>query len=306
VPEQLFRTLEVSTWEVDSEEASGLGEKIWLLEPGTNPKQTWLFKPAPVVNGHVLGEDWAEKAVAHLGELIAVPCARVELAEYQGRRGTISANLRPETHDLHHGQEFMQARKVPGFVPGYEVGRPGHSVENIRDVLDGGLPPPDCKLPFEATAFDVFAGYLVLDAWVANRDRHDENWAVLLSRTGEKPLQLCGAYDQANSLGYNVPDDKCRRLLAEDRVPAWCEKGTAHRFEHVPGEPVPTLVDTAAKALRLASQDAREYWPQQLSEFQAKHWERVVNCIPEMSDPSRRFALRVLEVNRRRVLDACS
>jgi dipeptidyl aminopeptidase/acylaminoacyl peptidase len=108
-----------------------------------------------------------------------------------------------------------------------------------------------------------------------------------------------------NSLGYNVPDDKRRRLLTEQRVEAWCEKGTAHRFEYVPGEPIPTLVEIAAKALRLASGDAREYWPQQLSQLKAEDWERVVAQLPRMSDPARSFALYVLEVNWRRVLDAC-
>jgi hypothetical protein len=28
-------------------------------------------------------------------------------------------------------------------------------------------------LPFDASAFDVFAGYMVFDAWIANQDRHD-------------------------------------------------------------------------------------------------------------------------------------
>jgi hypothetical protein len=37
----------------------------------------------------------------------------------------------------------------------------------------GALPPPACDLPFRATAFDVFAGYVLFDAWIANQDRHE-------------------------------------------------------------------------------------------------------------------------------------
>jgi len=302
---QSFPSVDVSSWEVGVEETSGLGEKMWLLEPGPEPKKAWLFKPVPAEGGFTRGEDWAEKAVAHLAESLGVPCARVEMAVHKGRQGAISANLRPESHDLHHGRVFMQARGVPGYVPGYERGRPGHSLENIRNVLDGGMPPPGCELPFQGTAFDVFAGYLLLDAWVANRDRHDENWSVLLPRTGEGQLHLCGAYDQANSLGYNVPDERRTRLLDEGRVPAWCQKGTAHRFEYTPERPIPTLVETAAKALQLASPAAREYWPHQLRQLSAEDWRQVVARVPRMSDPARTFALTVLEVNRRRVLDAC-
>jgi hypothetical protein len=33
------------------------------------------------------------------------------------------------------------------------------------------------------SAYDVFCGYLVLDALVANSDRHDHNWAVFLPPT---------------------------------------------------------------------------------------------------------------------------
>lgn len=129
-----FLTRDVSSWEVWAEETSGLGEKIWLLQPvpESAPKKPWLFKPVPNEGGLTRGEDWAEKAVAHLAEAIGIPCARVELAEYKGRLGAISENLCPKSHALNHGQVFMQARGVPGYVPGYEVGRPGHSLETTR------------------------------------------------------------------------------------------------------------------------------------------------------------------------------
>ena len=30
-------------------------------------------------------------------------------------------------------------------------------------------------------AVDVFVGYLMFDAWIANTDRHHENWALVVS-----------------------------------------------------------------------------------------------------------------------------
>jgi hypothetical protein len=299
-----FQSVDVSNWEVASDETSGVGEKVWLREPDQEPEQRWLFKPNPEGEGLGCREDWPEKVVAHLGEMLGIPCARVEMAERRERQGIISANLRPQTYELHHGRAYMQVLGVPGYVPGAQ-GRPGHTLENILLVLDGGLVPPGCELPFEASAFDVFAGYLMLDAWVANRDRHDENWAILWPRTDDEPLRLCGAYDQANSLGYNVPEETRLRLLEEDRVRAWCENGTAYRFEYVPGRKAPTLVDLADRALRLASPAARAYWTGQLDAFDEDAWRRVVDRTPRMSDLARRFALTVLDVNRRRVLDAC-
>jgi hypothetical protein len=66
----------------------------------------------------------------------------------------------------------------PGYVhqPGRKGGHPGHSLENVRAV--------------PTTAFDVFAGWPTLDAWIANTDRHDNNWSVLRTRQTRGPVPL--------------------------------------------------------------------------------------------------------------------
>ena len=67
-------------------------------------------------------------------------------------------------------------------------------------------------------------------------------------RTG--PWQLCGSYDHANSLGYNLTDAKrVMYLERENGIRDWCRKGTAFRYEHTPGKAPPTLVQIAARAL---------------------------------------------------------
>lgn len=298
----MYESVDVSAWEVYQDETSGVDEKVWLREPAS--RNLWLFKSTMPDPGGARGEDWAEKAVAQLASGLGVPCAHVEMAERNGRFGVISADLRPNSHEMQPGSVFMQVRGVPGYMPGNIPGRPGHSLENIRDVLAGGLPPPGLELPFNASAFDVFAGYTMLDAWVANRDRHDENWSVLLPITDAGPLRLCGTYDQANSLGYNVPEETRQRLLSEDRVSSWCAKGTAWRFEYVVGKPIPTLVATALRALELASPSARDHWMSRLEQADQGDLQRALAQTPRMSDLARTFALTVLNVNRRRILDA--
>ncbi|MGH3282775.1 MAG: hypothetical protein ACRDNW_27105, partial [Trebonia sp.] len=214
-----FPVLDVSEWDIVADETSGAEEKYWLQE---SAGLLWLFKPVTVKEGHVHGEDWAEKVVSELGCLLGIPCARIELAVFHGRTGSISANLRPEAFELQPGQVLFEVCAVPGYV--HRKGRcsPGHTLENIRTVLDGALPPPSCAVPFEATAYDIFAGYVLLDAWVANRDRHDNNWAVLRPLVAsDEPLRLCGSYDHGGSLGFNVTDDARARRLAEDEVEPW-------------------------------------------------------------------------------------
>jgi hypothetical protein len=306
VPAEPFERLDVSSWEVDRDETSGVEAKMWLVEPGAPARRPWLFKSVTIQPEYVCGEDWAEKTAAELGERLGVPCARVEMAQRDEHRGSISANLCPQESQMQPGALFMQACEVEDYIPGKVPGRPGHSLENIRRVLDGALPPPEVHLPFDATAFDVFAGYMVLDALIANRDRHDENWAVLLPIAGEGPTRLCGSYDHANSLGYNVNDVKRAAQLAQSGgVRNWCRKGTAHRFEYTPGRAPQTLVQLATRALGLASPEAREYWPRQVDRVTDQEMTSIIERLPGMSEVARTFAIEVLLVNRKRVLDAC-
>lgn len=304
-----FERVDVDLWEIDRDETSGVEEKVWLLEPDTDPPTPWLFKSVTAGAELVCGEDLAEKAASEIGTRLDVPCARVELAHREGLRGSVSASLCPEwLHlQLQHGALLLQDREAPGYVMGRVPGRPGHTLENIRMVLDGALPPPGCHLPFPATAFDVFAGFTVFDALIANRDRHDENWAVLLPIAGEGPTRLCGSYDHANSLGYNLNDDKRLMYLRRDGgVSGWCRKGTAFRYEHTPRRAAPILVEMAVRALALASTDAREYWPQALREFSEDEVRGVTTRLPGLSEVARTFTTEIVLVNRKRLLDACA
>jgi len=169
VPENtLFAIVDVTSWEIINEEPSGAEAKFWLEQPDTEVR--WLLKSVTVTAaGHVQGEDWAEKATSHLGILLGVPCAHVEMAVWRESPGCISESLRPRWYQMQPGQTVLERCNAPGYVH-HSTGKehPGHSLENIRDALAGALPPPSCDLPFDATAFDVFAGYVVFDAWIAN------------------------------------------------------------------------------------------------------------------------------------------
>jgi hypothetical protein len=120
-------------------------------------------------------------------------------------------------------------------------------------------------------------------------------------------MQLCGSYDHASCLGFGVLDSKRILTLAEPGgIRRWCERGRAACFEHTPGLPIPTLVDAAKTALGLASPGSREHWRSNLDQVTDEDVRRIVSRIPGMSDPARTFALSVLDVNRRRVLDVCA
>ncbi|MEU0508331.1 hypothetical protein [Amycolatopsis sp. NPDC006125] len=303
-----YSVIDISHWPVASIEPRGLEAKTWFEDPTAMPGEPcrWLFKPITRHSWGDQGEDWAEKITSEVGRVLGVPCARVELATRQGERGLISLDLAPPPLELFTGMLVM-----PGVVPNYEVGasrvkgRPGHSLANIRRALADCVPPPGSDVPSHFNAFAVFAGYLVMDALVANRDRHDENWAILRPADPSAPDMLCGSYDHGSSLGYNLPDRRRLLRLKNNQVGDWVRKGTAWRFEHDPASPPPTLVALAREALVTAGEDVRSYWLDRLLSVDADDLVNLVSRVPKMSDPARTFAMEVLRLNRERLLNEC-
>ena len=302
-----FEIRDVSSWGVVNAEPIGRDEKWWLHEPGTptsSREHDWLFKPVVVPrHGHRQGEDWAEKIVSELGPLLGVPCAHVELAKRHGVPGSISRNVTPDGWDRVLGSVLL-GTVVEDYQEGQlnPPGRPGHSPKMIMRALTGCQSPPDCGV---LTAAEVFAGYLVLDAWVANQDRHDQNWAVLHRAAVSGRLQLAPSYDHASSLGFNLFDDRREQLLSSSMVKHWAERGRAHRFEHDPRLPpseVATLVTTAHHALDLAGERARRHWTERLRTLDWTEVEDVVMRTPGLSDVTATFILELLVINRRRLL----
>ncbi|MGD1206894.1 hypothetical protein ACKUVQ_10845 [Mycobacterium seoulense] len=305
MPEPPFAVFDVAGWEVAADEPAGQEEKLWLIQPDAGVK--WLFKPPTEKNNFRQGEDWSEKVSSELARLISVPCAEVQLADLSGRSGSISRNLRPHRWEMQAGA-LLLAEGDPNYQPGSMnvKGRPGHSLDRIRTLLSGAGMPPEAGLPAEFSGFDVFAGFMVLDAWIANRDRHDENWSILLPPPDvASPRLLCASYDQAGGLGYNVRAEVCAQRLAQpDGVLTWVKKGTAYRFEYDPASGPITLVEHAMAALELSAPRARDFWMERLMDVTQDTVVSLLSRVPNLSDHCRRFAGEVLRINQRRLCDA--
>jgi hypothetical protein len=294
-----FEVLDVSDWLVEESEASGGEEKAWLRRPDGS---LWLFKPRTEQPTWSQGEDWAEKISSHIAGTLGVPTAPVELAERGGQRGTISRSLRPPGWELQHGS-LLLAELVPGYEP-MTKDRHGHTLENVHRVLDDAAGPVEAAVPGELTAFDVFAGYLMFDAIVANQDRHEENWAVLRPLPGLDPMRLCGSYDHGSCLGFNLMDGKREQVL-DAGLARWADRGRAQRFERASDGRL-SLVELAAKALTMASAASRRHWSGRLDGVDPSSWDDLVAAVPEMSDPARTFVAELLKINLGRMHDEFS
>ncbi|WP_019874040.1 hypothetical protein [Sporichthya polymorpha] len=305
-----FVVVDVTAWPVRLDEPAGGEEKWgWLEAPDG---QLWLFKPRSQRDGRTQGEDWAEKIAAELGKLVGLPCATVELAIRGGRVGTLSLDLRPERWSLHSGAQLL-AGADPDYVPrtkasdGTVVGRDrrGHSLMNIQRALAGVAPPPGAGVPPGFGAFDVFTAYVMFDAWIANQDRHEENWAVLRGPTVHEPDRLAGSFDHGSSLSYRLPDSERLDHLHHKTVGAWAAKGKAAKFERHPSGRRWGLVEHAAHAFSLVRPEVRAYWTQRLQEVTPPRTDEILHRVPDLSDPTRTFLAALLAINQRRLLDAC-
>lgn len=290
---QSFEIVDVSDWPVDLIEPSGSGDPVWLVDP---LKVRHLFKPSSL-QGRRHGSDWAEKISSELALTMGVPAAAVSLAQRSEVRGCLSRDLRPEGWEMHAGAVLV-AREAPHFVR-LSPDRSGHSLEVIHRVLSG-LPPPSSEQGWSedmGDSFDAFCGLLVLDAVIANADRHEDNWSVLRDPNGS--VTLAPSYDHGSALGFNLTDDARVRQLS-DGLRAWANKGFATRFE---GCRRVTLVSFALEALDVASPKARAHWLNVVEVLDLEICADAVGAVDGLSAATRRFVVELVKVNRGRLLD---
>lgn len=278
-----------------SEEPLGGKEKFWIIGPDGHE---YLFKYARCDEDgtNVRGEDWAEWAVHQLAELVGVPTAVVLPGTHDGRRGSLSRAVWHERERLIHGNELL-ARQDSAYEAGAQRENPGYTVEAVRGALDGVAAPVDCEAPV-MTGFDAWAGYLMLDAWVAGRDRHHLNWAVI-DHGGS--LRLAPSFDHGNALGFQEPEHQVAGIAGDDaRLARWCRRGASFHFA---GKP--PLVDLAVSALRLAGSGVEGHWRSKIAEVTVDDIAAVFDQVPDalMSDQGRIFRIKLLTHNQERIAD---
>lgn len=287
--------------ETEVDEQMGSKEKWWVY-PDWDDRR-WLLKLARLDDndGTVSGEDWAEWVVHHLASLLELPTALIRPALLEGRRGIISQSvLRDRRESLDHGNSVLSG-KFPEYDQSVQGENPGYTVGAVRTALEDVGPPRGGAWPPGFTAFDAWAGYLMLDAWVSGRDRHHENWAVVL-RGDER--RLAPSFDHGNALGFQERDHRRQRMLDDEgHLNRWIERGTSRHFVGKPN-----LVELAHSALALASGDGRSYWVDRLAAIDETEVASLLSVVPPdiMTEVTRTFVVRLLDTNRRRLLDGYS
>ena len=210
-----YQIVEVSPhWRIAVEEM-GSKEKFWYRDPETEIDRLFKF---PQVN---TGQHWAEKIAAEVAAHLGILHAKVELAVFRGTPGSVTKSFAGNGRELVHGNQLLE-RIVHGYDSERTFRQSAHTLSNIWHVMEGVFVQPDRA----GRAKLRIATYLVLDALIGNTDRHHENWGLLRNRTGDQWRGFVApSFDHASSLGRELLDHRRDRLLAENRVGDYVEKG---------------------------------------------------------------------------------
>lgn len=201
-------------WQVEVEEM-GSKEKFWYRNPATDTD--WLFK-FPQAN---TGQHWAEKIASEVAAHLGILHAKVELADFQGTPGSVTESFAGNGRELVHGNQLLE-RVVHGYDPERTFRQSAHTLSNIWQVMDRVFVNSESARRAKLR----IASYLVLDALIGNTDRHHENWGLLRNRPGDQWKGFVApSFDHASSLGRELLDARRDRLLAENRVGNYAEKG---------------------------------------------------------------------------------
>lgn len=294
-----FPILEVPASAYRADEPLGTKTKFWFYRNDAPPCLFKVGRP---------NEDWSEKVAAELAVALGIPAARVDLAVHDGTYGVVSQTFLRDGEQLFHGNELLlDVRPDYPQHDRYHVGQ--HTVAAVFEALDsagaaasmtplGGVP--------DFGAADQFVGYLMLDALVANTDRHHENWAVV-QRGAHR--YLAPSYDHASSLGRNEREARIEvRLSGRDprvTVERYVEKGRSAFFS----EPTARKPDSTLEAFRRAARlrpAAGRAWAERLSTLSEATVTTLLAQVPaqRISQLHRAFAGRIIEANRARVLEA--
>ena len=307
-PLESYPIIPLRNEDVLAPEEMGSKRKGWVRVP--NDSERWLFKYARFSNGRVTGEHWAEKVAAEVAELLVIPHARVELATLDGAPGCISrrfSELAKSGAELIHGNDLL-TRAVLGYDRTLRFRQSDHTVENILAAISEVL----SNAEEQRAAFQLMAGYLILDAVILNTDRHHENWALIriIHPDGRVSHEMAPTFDHASSLGRNEPPEKLAAWLSEPGRPEWyaarsrCQGGIYLRSDDAHG----------ANPLRLLELVVRKWpdyfvaWLPNLKNVTEEALCDTVERIPiDMMVPAQRdFAKALLRVTYRRVKDILS
>lgn len=294
----------------ESAEQLGTKFKFWYRDEG---KRLILFKEGRPGTG----DNWAEKIASELAGLIEMPHVEYQLASYEDKSGVICNALMEPGEVLVHGNELLTTYSTDYRESGAKTyQRREHTVSRVLGFFRASTELVGAPAKFEqnkklASALDVFIGYLMFDAWIANQDRHDENWALVRAMDGNS--YLAPSYDHGSSMGRNETDANREIMLttrdAGRHIAKYVTKARSAFFPHAATSSCKALftLDAFEQASRQNPVAAAE-WQGRLRAVDMAQIEIIIDRVPGhlMTDVAKRFTKELLILNRERILKSCN
>ena len=283
-----YRIVEVKPEWIINQEDMGTKTKFWYRDPDEDAN--WLFK-YPRQN---TGEHWAEKIAAEVASTLGFRHAKVELAQFEGDRGSVTESFARGGRALHHGNQMLKWI-VSGYEPKKKFHQSQHTLANILEVMDRVFVSSEAAIRAKRT----IASYTVLDALIGNTDRHHENWGLLRrSEGGGLKGFVAPSFDHASSLGRELLDERRDRLLAENGVGGYVAKGRGAIYWSEDERRGPSLLELVRRAVRTYP-DLFRPAVLKLAEIDESVFSEIVERIPPdwMTFLAREFAVKLLYYN---------
>lgn len=298
----MFEIVSIDSRNAEAIEPLGTKSKFWY----SDGDKRMLFK----AEERGTGEDWAEKIACELCKLLGLPHVDYDLAydEAAGTPGVICETCAPRPRALILGNQLMLERDPAYPSSGgnrYKVRE--HTVGAVEAVVREFAPPSapwNQRTPAGASALDIFAGYIMLDGWIANQDRHHENWGALRDGTVSS---LAPTFDHGASLARNLSDrERHERITTRDanrQIGFFARRARSALFAGT-DEAKPLTTIGAWRAFARLVPEAARIWLERLEEIQGSTMEALLAQVPpsRMSNVCREFTLSLLEENRSRLL----
>ena len=274
-------------WIIDQEDM-GTKTKFWYQGPDDDEK--WLFK-YPRKN---TGEHWAEKIAAEVASVLGILHAKIELAQFEDDRGSVTESFAFDGRSLYHGNQMLEWI-VGGYDPGRRFHQSQHTLVNIFKGLDRVFVSSEVAIRAKST----IASFAILDALIGNTDRHHENWGLLFRREdGGLKGFVAPSFDHASSLGRELLDEHRKKLLVENGVGGYAEKGRGAIYWSEDERRGPSPLEL----VRRAAFDYPDLFRPaflKLAETDKDVFSRIVDRIPSdwMSPSAREFTVTLLCYN---------
>jgi hypothetical protein len=293
----VWTVLDFSDAVAENPEPSGVRSKVWL-QRGNGER--WLFKGERADSSEIVAEVIASVVARRLG----LPHVAYRLATYQGSRGCACKMV----EGLNHGQLLLAAGEQDGSDIRYKNFQ--HSVDAVSEALQTlGAPRPTDGVEIlphcaQMDALGVYTGYLLLDAWIANTDRHAENWGYVETASGGR-RSLAPSYDHGSAFSWRENDDTLRkRMDTQDKgfvISHFLDNAKSALYGDTRGPGHKTLgTITAFRAFAALAPDAAQKWMYAMVRAQQEGFiTELVEGIPtDLLSPIRRKWLQaVLEHN---------